>query len=163
MKKLVSILCTVFLIGCANVSEEKQFATSDMTEREATEEVAPLEVEEAFPFATVTEQKLQEYFDLLVLKNKHPELKETIVAQLKQLTTDSITFPKGQDAVDVKNLSPLGPLVKINDTLQEQSFQYTIASKSILKTDTLTVQISSKPIQIDGIETLTTKVVFRKN
>ncbi|WP_432411558.1 hypothetical protein [Rasiella sp. SM2506] len=162
MKQLVYILFTVLLIGCANVSEEKSFATSDTAETEL-DEASSIPIEEAFSYATITEQKLQEYFDLLVLKNKHPELAETISAQLRQITTDSILLSREQDSVAVKNLSALGPLVKINDTLQEQSFLYTIASKNLSKTDTLTAHIITKPIRIDGIETLATKVVFRKN
>lgn len=162
MKKLACICFAILLLSCANTSEEKSFANSDMAETESVEASSKTS-EEAFPYATITEQKLQEYFDLLALKNKHPELSETIIAQLRHISTDSIYLPKEQDSVAIKNLSALGPLVKINDTLQEQSFLYTIASKTLFKTDTLTAYIINKPIRIDGIETEALKVIFSKN
>ncbi len=163
MKQLVYIVFIAFLIGCNNTSEENSLATSDSTESEFIEETAATTIEEAFPYATITQQKLQEYFDLLAIKNEHPEFAETISAQLRQITTDSILLPNEQDSVAVKNLSAVGPFIKINDTLQKQSFLYTLASKTIFKTDTLTAHIITKPIEIEGDRTLAIKLVFKKN
>jgi len=161
MKKLAYISFALVLLSCANVSEDKSFATSDVAEDEAVNVSTTETIEEAFPYATITEQKLQEYFDLTVLKSKHPEFSETIVEQLKQITKDSILLPRGQDSVAVKNLTPLGSIRKINDTLQLQKFTYSIASKTIFKTDTLTVYISTKPLLVDGIEVVSTKVILK--
>lgn len=161
MKKLAYISFILLLLGCANVSEENTGASSDITENEAMAVPTTETVEEAFPYATITKQKLQEYFDLTALKNKHPEYSETILEQLKQITKDSILLPRGQDSVAVKNLTPLGSIRKINDTLQLQKFTYSIASKTIFKTDTLTAYISTKPLLVDGIEVVSTKVILK--
>ncbi len=161
MKKVAYICFALVFLGCANVSEEKSFATSDMAENEATES-APINIEEAFPYATITQQKLQDYFDLVVLKNKHPEFAKTISEQLLQITRDSIVLPKGQDSVDVKNLKPIGDLFTRNDTLKYQKFEYTLASGNSLKTDTLTAYIISKTITIEGKPVVSTKVTLGK-
>lgn len=162
MKKLFYICFAMLLLSCANTSEEKSFATSDMAESEAAEP-AVLTIEEPFPYATITEQKLQEYYDLATLQNKHPEFAETIAPQLRKLAKDAIVLVKGQDSVAVKNLSALGEIVAINDTLQQQRFTYAIASKTMFKSDTLTANIISKPTVLDGTETVSTRVIFSKN
>ena len=163
MKKLAYISFTLLFLGCANVSEEKSFATNDSAESEITKDEATINVEEAFPYATITGQKLQEYFDLVALKNQHPAFAETISEQLEQLTNDTILLPKGQDSVAVKNLSPVGSIRTINDTLQQQEFTYSIVSKTMFKTDTLTAFIVTKPVMVDGVEAVSTKVLFRNN
>lgn len=163
MKKLSYICFALLLLSCANTSEEKSFATNDMAESEVVDVTASNTMEEAFPYATITTQKLQEYYDLAALLNKHPEFAETIAPQLKQLATDSILHGKGQDSIKVKNLSALGDVITVNDTLQQQKFTYTLITNTLHRTDTLTANISTKPTLIDGVETMSTKVIFSKN
>lgn len=162
MKKLACIHIALFFISCANVSEENSVPTSDIAESE-TIETAATTIEEAFPYATITEQKLQDYFDLVALKNKHPEFAETISQQLVRLTKDSMVVMEGQHSVDIKNLRPIGNMFTLNDTLQQQKFEYNIASRTLLKTDTLTVNIITKTMEIEGKEVRATKVIFTKN
>ncbi|RDK89323.1 hypothetical protein [Marinirhabdus gelatinilytica] len=163
MKQLSYLFLLLLCVGCANVSEEKATVSSDMVEMEATEATSSTVIEEAFPYAIIAEQKLQEYFDLLALQNKHPEMGTVISKQLEGITSDSIVLPRGQDSIDVKNLSPMGSLQQLNDTVMEQRFTYTIASRTLFKTDTIIARIITKPIVIDGMATQETKVVFRKN
>ncbi|QIE59178.1 hypothetical protein G5B37_06275 [Rasiella rasia] len=160
MKQLTFVSIFAILFGCSNMASDKEAATSDVAE--TLEETQAFRVDEAFDYATITQQKLQEYIDLQLLKNEHPELAKTIAPQLQKLLKDSIALPKNQDSLVVKNLSPLGTLLTVNDTLRQQKFSFALASNTFFKTDTLIANISTMTRQVHGEDVVVNKVYFSK-
>jgi len=156
MKKLRYLGISLLLLACAEAPERdslKELESVETTFEEGTSE-------EAFEYATLTEQKLQEYFDLLIVKNKHPEFSETIETQLQAFAIDSLSFTTNQDSVDVKNLHRIGNGQMVNDSIEKLKIGFTIGSLRQYKTDTVTAYITTNKVMVDGVESRNITIIF---
>ncbi len=164
MKKLVNIFVVLLIISCAN--ERKSEAPIEVVNMEKTETVlensAMEDVKEAFTFQHLTEQKLQDYFDLLVLKQQHPEFIDDIRAQLHELSEDSIIISYFPQEVDIKNVQQIGETQQISDSIQKIKLRFDISTNDSVKKDSIIAIIKTKRITLDNEELISTKVVFTK-
>jgi len=156
MKKLLYIGISLLLMACAEAPERDTLKELEAVETTFEEETTA----EAFKYATVTEQKLQEYFDLLIVKNKHPEFSETVNTQLRSFVQDSLLFETYEDSVDVKNLHQIGDGQIVNDSIEKLKIGFTIGSLHRYKTDTVTAYIITNRVMVDGQETRNITITF---
>ncbi len=164
MRKLVNIFVVLLIISCAN--EHKNEAPIEGVNMEKNETVlessAMEDVKEAFTFQHLTEQKLQDYFDLLVLQRQHPEFIDDIRAQLHELSEDSTIISYFPQKVDIKNVQQIGKTQIISDSIQKIKLSFDIITNNSLKKDSITAIIKTKTITLDNEELTSTKVVFTK-
>ena len=150
--KNIGYLILVFLIfSCANKAEKKE-----MYKLESAKEVA---VKERFTNEIRTKQKLQDYFDLLVLEQKNPAFKEAILEEIQHISS---TNKKVTDtnAIQIQNLKLLGKIQIISDTVQKIKITFERKSVNKIKKDTINVTINTKKVIIDGKEMVSSKIRF---
>ncbi len=162
MKKVLSITLLFIVISCSNAKREAPFMDSDTTE--ASPEVYPIEnisLEKSFTYLHLTQQKLQDYYDLVVLLKQHPEFKDDITSQLRELSKSEIT-PNYMQQVRIENVQQLGKSEQISDSIQKINIQFDIVGKNNTKIDTTTAIIKTKKIIVDNKDVVSTKIVFIK-
>ncbi len=163
MKRLIYIFVVLFITSCANNRKEVSIEAVEMEKTETVLESSVMEdVKETFTFQHLTEQKLQDYFDLLVLKQQHPEFIDDIRAQLHELSQDTILISYFPQKVDIKNVQQIGKTQQISDSIQKIKLRFDISTDNSLKSDSITAIIKTKRITLDNEELISTKVVFTK-
>jgi len=164
MKKVLYIITLLFIvISCSEAKREAPLMESKTTEMSS--EVSPVDriaLEESFAFQYVTQQKLQDYYDLMVLLKQYPEFKEDITLQLKEISKEKITIPDYTQLIRIENLQQLGDIQQVSDSIQKIDLQFDIIDNTNIKKDTITAQIITKKIQLDNTEVVSTKIVFSK-
>ena len=157
MKRLIYAYLLFFLVACSN----NKVPLND----EAFENVPELfdEKEEAFAYQTILEQKLQDYFDLLVLKDNFPEFREGVSSQLQKVANDSILIQRNLGKVSIENLEQVGSLVVISDAEKRMTLSFDMMTNETVKRDTITAIIKTDVMYIDSMETVATKILFVRN
>lgn len=149
------VLSIILFVSCAKRKEMKN--VSDKVES-IKKEVAI----ESFENENRTKQKLQEYFDLLILQQKHPEFKGDIKKQLQKITTTNKTV-LDTNAIQIQNLKMLGESQKISDTVTKMKIIFDIVSVNKVEKDTIVTLIKTKKVTIDGRELASSKIRFLEN
>ncbi len=163
MKRLIYIFVVLFITSCTNNRKEVSIEAVEMEKTETVLESTALEdVKETFTFQHLTEQKLQDYFDLLVLKQQHPEFIDDIRTQLHELSEDSIIISYFPQEVDIKNVQQIGETQQISDSIQKIKLRFDISTNDSVKKDSIVAIIKTKRITLDNEELISTKVVFTK-
>jgi len=156
MKNIPYLILSIFLfVSCAKNKEMKN--VSDKVESIKKEITT-----ESFENENRTKQKLQDYFDLLVLQQKNPEFKEDIKKQLQKITTANKTV-SDTNAVQIQNLKILGDSQKISDTVTKTKITFDIVTVNKIEKDTIITIIKTKKVTIDGRELVSSKIRFLKN
>ena len=164
MKQVIYILIVVFMLSCAKGPKQDTIEASVMEESEMVLESSVMDdIKEEFTYQSLTEQKLQDYYDLLVLQQQHPEFIEDIAAQLQELSNDSITIPEAVQKIVVKNVQAIGAPQVLSDSVQKIKLRFDIIADSGVQTDSITAIISTKKIRIENKDALATRVLFAKN
>ncbi|GAA3612380.1 hypothetical protein Q4Q39_04370 [Flavivirga amylovorans] len=156
MKKLIYIICILIFISCKNevnkVSEIPAFEEEDAEVYRSDDNFVMNR------YQILSTQKLQEYFDLIKLKEKHPEFKDDILIQLRKLSNDSI--PNYAGDFSIENIRQVGEVETISDSVQKIKLVYNVVSDAYKSNDSILATISSKTIFIDDTATISNKVVF---
>lgn len=153
MKLLVYIYIVLFLTACSN---------NKVSNAETLEE-APVEFnlkEEVFEYEIMAKQKLQDYFDLLELKESYPEFSEEISSQLQTVVNDTIHSSLKPRKALIGNLQQVGELKIISDTEKRIVIGFDLTSNDIVKRDTLVAIIKTNIVLIDNKKRVATKVSF---
>ncbi len=108
-------------------------------------------------------QKLAIYFDLLKLKKEHPEFKNDILIQLKELSKGSILKNNFTSNFTIKNIHQIGDEIIINDSIKKIQLTYQITSKSIKKNDSIYAYIYTKNIFLNAQKKVSNKIKFSKS
>jgi len=163
MKKVLYITLLLIVFSCSEAKREAPLMDTEATEM--SQETYPIEnvaLEESFTFQYVTQQKLQDYYDLMVLLKQHPEFKEDITLQLKEISKEKITIPDYTQLIRIENLQQLGDIQQVSDSIQKIDLQFDIIDNTNIKKDTITALIITKKIQLDNTDVVATKIVFSK-
>ena len=105
--------------------------------------------------------KLEEYFDLIKLKQEHPEFEDDINLQLETFSEGSIptiNYPKGFTITNVKT-SKLG---QHTETQKMLKLKFTVTAASQSFQDSLRAIIKSDTIELDGKTRISRTVSFSK-
>jgi len=164
MNRLIYIFVVLFIASCANNRKEAATEAVDMEQSETVLESTAFEdaAIETFTFQHLTEQKLQDYFDLLVLQQQHPEFIDDIRIQLQELSKDSVIKADFPQKVDIQNVQQVGETLQVSDSIQKIRLRFDIIANNSIKKDSITAIIKTKKVSLDNEEFISTKVKFTK-
>ncbi len=153
MKKVLFILSVLFFISCSNKSPQNKEADIflfDVKEEEST----------IRSYEDIAVQKLQNYVDLLKLKNEHPEFKKQVTLQLEKISTNRKFHNKFQDFLLVKNIHKVGEEITLNDSVKKLKLAFELVKKSSVKYDSVDVKIKINTIILEGENFVNNEVLF---
>jgi len=163
MKKFIYIYSLFFIVACAKQGKNEAPVEQDMKEYEiGNENSAFVDISEEFTYQHLTKQKLQDYFDLLVLQQEHPEFETTIALQLQELSNDTLKFSNVLHKISIENVQQIGATIKISDSIQKIRLLFDMVAEGSKKIDSITAIVSTKMVYLDQKEVISTKVVFEK-
>jgi len=162
MKRVLYSILILFFFSCTNASKNEASPTLDVSENEKTVEEIE-ETTEAFTYQNLSKQKLQEFYDLLLLQKNHPEFNEDISIQLKGISEKNINVPKTATQVSVKEIKQLKENEVISDSITKVFFEYKLDFNGVTKIDTITAIVITKQVLINDEQQIFTKLKFVKN
>ena len=118
MKNIAYICLLLFIIACSHNNKSSSEVDANLEEPTVLSEIDDKKVA-SFKHENFTKQKLQDYFDLLILKENYGGFDNKISSQIENLTEDSIQLPKKLDQVLIQNLELIGNPVKLSDSIQK--------------------------------------------
>lgn len=143
-------------ISCKH-SESMKSESVDM-EFEATEAMEDVIGNEFNTLEKLGSQKIIEYFDLIKLKQKHPEFESDINTQLQSFTdTSNLNYP---DGFTISNIKQIGETNVISDSITNFKLGYDVISETKSFKDSLLVEIKSKVVYIKDKREVSQKVRF---
>ena len=155
MKKFVILLLILLSVSCKNHSNKYEFSTDDISVSNENETIN----KHTNTTETAAIPKLIEYLDLIKLSKQHPEFKEDILTQLQSLSKDSIIKLNYPNSFTIHNIR-IENMAPISDSLDRVKLVYEIHLENEQKMDSIIAFISKKKIKIEGVNTLSTKVIF---
>ena len=166
MRKLYYILSLFLVFSCMNNTEKSEAVSYDDTELDT--EVfkineAALTEATLFSEQDIAYQKLQEFYDLNLLKLHHPEFEEDISKQIAEISNSKLDLPKLVRAIKISNLKQHEAREVINDSVSKFKLSYSVQSEQKTYLDSITAKIKTSTIIIDGVKQKTFKVTFEKD
>lgn len=152
MRKLFYIFILVFLANCSKRTEVNSANLSEV------EIAMPAET---FENQIMLQQKLQDYYDLVSLKENYPNFNEEINQQLKNLVYNTLTIKTNKNVI-IDNLNLIKKSI-INNSTKEVKLQFDIIDNNTIIKDSVTAIITTKKMIIDGNESIATKIKFKKD
>jgi hypothetical protein len=143
-------------MSCANNANKKE--TVSIKTDKAISEVK----KEEFLYQQLTNQKLQDYFDLLLLQKNHPEFKNDIIKQLQDISDEQRTISATANNIKIQNIKQIGMPQKLSESVQKLTLSFDIVIGKTRQKDTIFAMINAKKISLDGKEFVSTKVFFSK-
>ncbi len=160
MKYIIYILLFVLVFSCKNETPNK-LEVAD-TDYEVVEESKVVEISEIDNYERLSIEKLTEYFDLIKLREQHPDFSEDIEKQLKNYASENLINFELKDDFSIENIHQIGEMLKISDTLNKVQLEFNAVSNFIQIEDSVFAYITSKIIVVDGKELKSNKVSFAK-
>ena len=157
MKNIIYILIIVVFISCKHNEAMKSVSADMEIESTMEEEISS----ETFSYEKLSTQKLEEYLDLIKLKQQHPEFEADINKQLLSFTNDNsiLNYPEG---FTISNIKQLGTTKFISDSLQTFTIGFDITTASGSFKDSLLTEIKSKEVYIGTTKKVSQKLRFSK-
>lgn len=156
MRKILSLIILIFLIYSCSRSKEMKPVNYSYKKETVIEKSAI--ITEPFKYQIITKQKLQEYYDLLVLQKKHPEFKDDILAQLQKISSINKKL-KDTNSIKINNLELISTN-KTSETERRIKISFDVISNNKIKKDTTIVLIKTKKVIIDNRELVSNKIRF---
>ncbi|WP_298340957.1 hypothetical protein [uncultured Algibacter sp.] len=162
MKKLIYIFFVLIVISC-NSRDEKimNLETIEVNANYETEDIENNKIKpNTFIYEDLSTQKLQEMYDLISLKEKHPEFAKTITSQLKAYTDDNISLSNSTD-ISIKNIKLKEEIIQVSDSVQKMKLSYDILSNNSMQKDSICAIITSNEISFEGKKIKSKKIKFK--
>ncbi|MCP5064755.1 MAG: hypothetical protein GY936_20150 [Ignavibacteriae bacterium] len=161
MKKLAYIFIVFIIFSCKNESNKNvKEATADIESDFEIIETEDFNIESnTFVYEELSTQKLQEMYDLISLKHKHPEFAETIKSQLKDYTNENVITSISSEVL-IKNIQLEDEIIQVSDSVQKMKLSYDVISNNSTQKDSIWAIISTKIIFVDGEKVKTKKIKF---
>lgn len=157
MKQIVYILVIILVVSCANESKRSE---SSVHEIEVSTDINDDFKSENFNPTVLASEKLTEYFDLIKLKQEHPEFREDIELQLESYSANSILL--NTNTFSIENIRSADSPEIISDSLQSVVLYFDILSENYITKDSILAFITTKTILMDTQSAVSTKVRFQK-
>ena len=160
---LVNWLLPIVLItalGCNSAGNDQNEAAVDMSPSMVFEDSS---MDRSFSQEDLAKQKLQDYLDLIVLRNEHPAFESDIKAQLLGLTVNDTPLLSNDQSVIYENIRLKNIVATSEDKEQKIAFYVDVISEGNRTTDSITAILIKQRIDINGEEFINTKVRFEKN
>lgn len=148
MKKFMLLILLVLIFSCSN----REMKTAEISISASQEEIS-----QNFENELITKQKLQEYYDLLILKQRHNNF--DVSEQLQKIAT--IVKVVDTNSVRIENLNLIKMQI-VSDTIKKTKISYDVIFNNRIRRDTITTIIYSKKISIDNQEFISNKIQFEE-
>lgn len=154
MKTLLYILLILCVVSCKHNNETMKSESVQMEVLSVDDIDFDILSSEA-----ISSKKLEEYFDLIKLKQEHPEFAAEIALQLKNFTKDSLglEYSKGFTISDIEQL---GASKLVSDSIEQLVLGFRVSTNSETFKDSILIEISSKIIDLDGETRISKKIRF---
>lgn len=164
MKKLIFLFIVIIIVSCKNETTKSNIDLNEVMEieKEVTKDISDTSDNQIFLNKELTKEKLQELYDLIVLKNEHPEFKVSINKQLKSYVNDSIPNKAIAEGT-INNIALKGDIIQVSDSIQKVELYFDFLTKNTVKKDSIWAIFTSKTIIVNGEELKSTKVTFSYN
>lgn len=153
MKNILYILVLLFIVSCKN--ETMKSVSADM-------EVSTDAVESTVnsnALQDISTQKLNEYFELIQLKQLHPEFESDINAQLLSFTNGHKSFKNYEEGFMVSNIQHSGKSKTLSDSVEVFTLKYTVTTHSKIFKDSIKTYVTSGTDYLESVEVVTIKKV----
>lgn len=114
------------------------------------------------PLTQLTEQKLKEYFDLIQLKQEHPEFKADIILQLQKFSNDTTIGKNYSKGFKLEHIRIVEYLETDSDTTQKLKLFFDVIHENSKRTDSIIATIFQKTIMVDNEDITSNKITFSK-
>ncbi len=160
MKKIACILLIILVFSCKNESNKTPLLDGADIDYETVMESKAVTLSEINSYEALSIEKLTAYFDLLKLKEKHPEFKDDIEQQLQSFSNDALLDYAGDFSID--SICQIGEVENISDSIRKIKLIYNVVSDTYNGKDSISAVITFKTIKMDGRSTASNKVLFLK-
>ncbi|MCD2259743.1 hypothetical protein [Psychroserpens luteolus] len=92
----------------------------------------------------ISTQKLNEYVELIKLKQEHPEFESEINAQLLSFTSDSLTLSNYPRAFTISDIHQIGGTRIEGDSLELFTLGFTVHTNTVTFKDSVLTRVSSR-------------------
>lgn len=158
MKKLAIIFgLALLIISCKNNNSFAPGANEEASIDDFFESSGS-----SFTKTDLLEQKLQEVYDLSLLKQLHPEFEEELLNQIKSLSDGEILLTEKTDAVKINNLTLIGDVNIKSDSISEIKLYYEVSYNNKVVIDSILAIVKTHNIEIEGDNFSSTKIRFKK-
>lgn len=144
--------------SCANNNKEMNVQADSNLKGDAYLNIEEREIS----LEEFTVQKFHEYFELLQLNKEHPEFNEAIIKRLSTFSFQPLLEVDGLATISLKNIYQKGKIEQVSDSVQKLKLLFAIVNGDKEMKDSVYASIISKTIQIEGVEILSSKVIFSK-
>jgi len=107
----------------------------------------------------ISTQKLNEYFELIQLKQQHPEFAEDINAQLLSFTNDNESIFNYENEFTISNIQQIGNRKAISDSVDVFTLKYTVTTGSRVFQDSVMAYVTSGTDYLQTVEAMSIKKV----
>lgn len=152
----IYILIFLVLCSCSKAREQESAAYAEEDEMVIEESFAKFDINNTAQLTPLLKQKLQEYYDLLYLKNSSPDFSGQIDKQLNKILKETPRTDSLHDSIKIKNITILSNPENISDSIQKIKFSY--GSGSMI--DTLSAIIKTTPVTIEDQLIWSTNISF---
>jgi len=165
MKKFIYITLASFLLfACANSNKESSRSDLDFSETEVMgNNNMDLEETASMTSTDLATSKLRDYFEMLLLEQKHPEFKEDIQSQIRNLTESDFNISDSLPIISIENIRQEGVVEQFGDSLQKIKFYFNLITENGSQADSITALVRTQKIKVDSQEVTATKVTFEKD
>ncbi|MDG5492297.1 hypothetical protein [Psychroserpens sp. SPM9] len=156
MKKILYILLLLFFMTCNN---------NEAMKTESTDIEMVLDTEDDFDKIisspeTLSIQKLEEYVDLIKIKQEHPEFEADINLQLSNFTLDNASVLNYPEGFSIANIQVAKKPKALTNNIQTLKLTFTVTTPSETFKDSIGAVIKSEPIQLDGKTQISRAITF---
>jgi len=161
MRQFIYLLIVIIVFSCNETSKAVLDSETyyEIDESIQAEKSLSIYEEKSFSQQDLINEKLQELYELIELKNNHPDFAASIELQLKEYTDDTIILKDAN--VSIKNIELKEEIVNLSDSLQKLKLHYEIHSNNFSRKDSIYTLISTKNITIDGEAKTSKKIKFQ--
>ncbi len=155
MRVVVCFMCLLICMACKN---ESPLSYSDTENKVLESELVSMSSVDDFEALSIL--KFKELLDLMKLEQQHPEFEAVVSEQLKAYTKDALLGYDFGDNFKVEEMSQIGQLRTLNDSVSKLTLQVKTMSAGIERLDTILVYVHTKTVLVDGQPIKSNKVLF---
>lgn len=104
-------------------------------------------------------QKLNEYVELIQLKQQHPEFESDINAQLLSFTKDNELIFNYDNGFTISNIEQIGKPERASDSVEIFTLKFTVETNSRTFKDSILTRVTSHSDYLQSVEAVTLKKV----
>ena len=159
MKNTCYTIFVILLLSCANEAKRNDASIMDFEE---TNKVKQVHFDKLTDYESIASLKLEEYFDLLKLQQKHPDFKEDIILKLQEFSHDSLINYDISKIKSLENIKQVGNTEQLSDSVKKILLTFNITTNNTVVQDSIFAIITSKTILLDNKETTSNKITLSR-